>query len=171
MSNSISSGDVWDEYHVIPGGCPTGKRYRKSNATKGVRGEANCNSKLTADQVTMIRRLRQADPKKWPYWKLGKKFGVNQEIAMRICHRTMWKHVEDGIPAEPMGKRHVQVNEKMAAAILAEFDARQPCISAARLISKIATDYDICYSTSYLICMRKHPMAKIIHGPAPAVTA
>lgn len=54
-------------------------------------GELNGRSKLTADQVIEMRKLRKE--KGTTYGKLALKFGISKTIAIKIIKRERWKHI------------------------------------------------------------------------------
>lgn len=58
---------------------------------RGIRGERQHLSKLTADAVTEIRRLRATG---LTYSELGAIFSIRPENASFIARRITWKHVQ-----------------------------------------------------------------------------
>lgn len=54
-------------------------------------GEVNGNSKLTADQVLLIRRLYDYGDHRMR--DLAVTFGVSQRLIFNIIHRKTWKHI------------------------------------------------------------------------------
>lgn len=63
-------------------------------------GEANAFSRLTADDVRAIRRLRghlnrtrlPADAHR-SLTAVAKRYGISKALVSAICHRKAWKHV------------------------------------------------------------------------------
>lgn len=53
-------------------------------------GERNHNAKLTAEQVIEMRRLNTEG---WNYSELGRKFGISNKVAGKICKNQCWKHL------------------------------------------------------------------------------
>lgn len=64
------------------------RKGRKRNV--GVRGEANCNAKLTAVDVLEIRRLNALGTSQA---ELGRRYGITQGVTWRIIHRQSWAHI------------------------------------------------------------------------------
>ena len=52
-------------------------------------GELHPKAVLCDHEVELMRQLREEGPKRWPYSKLGAKFGVDRTTARSICvYRT-----------------------------------------------------------------------------------
>lgn len=66
------------------------ERHSRTTLGKDLRGEKHTGSKLTADQVIEIRRLKAAG---WTYPKLAIKYGMGMTQLCRIVHRKKWAHV------------------------------------------------------------------------------
>lgn len=66
--------------------------------TKGAKGEYNHNVKLTAEQVIEMRGLHKEG---WDCAKLGRRFGISQRVAYKICNNESWKHLLDEVKAAP----------------------------------------------------------------------
>jgi len=63
----------------------------KPGVTVGaLRGEDSPQSKLTADQVREIRRMKESGMGRK---EIAQKFNVTAENVCRICHRLTWKHI------------------------------------------------------------------------------
>jgi hypothetical protein len=56
-------------------------------------GVLNKKSKVTEEQVREIRRLREMNPKKYTFRKLGYLFGISSVNAGFIAKRKNWKHI------------------------------------------------------------------------------
>jgi hypothetical protein len=56
-----------------------------------VRGERVAGSKLTADKVREIRRLRESG---MTYKSIGQRFGINLASVHKITSRQTWAHIE-----------------------------------------------------------------------------
>lgn len=54
-------------------------------------GESNTRSKLTAEQVSELRSLRD---KGWKFHELGARFGITSSHATNIYHRRAWSHIQ-----------------------------------------------------------------------------
>lgn len=61
------------------------------NRDKKARGEKNCNSKLTKEQVLKIRS--EYIPRKVSAYKLAKKYNVNVNTIQKILYRKLWTHI------------------------------------------------------------------------------
>lgn len=48
-------------------------------------GELHHKAKLCDHEVELMRQLREEDPKRWSYRKLGEKFGIDWTTAQSIC--------------------------------------------------------------------------------------
>lgn len=66
------------------------KKGRAKSPNKGTRGEKNPESKLTAEEVSEIRRLA-AVPRSNA--RVGRQFGITGTHVARICKRESWSHV------------------------------------------------------------------------------
>lgn len=66
------------------------ERHAHTYLGKDMRGEKHTSSKLTASEVTEIRRLKAQG---WAYSKLSAKYGVGMTQLCRIVHRQKWAHV------------------------------------------------------------------------------
>jgi hypothetical protein len=106
------------------------------------RGERQGLSKLTADQVVEIRRLRM---ERWSITRLAKKFSVDPSLVARIVTGQIWVHV-DG-PVAPPGKM-TKVTEADVIAIRASHAAGESGIA-------LAARYGISPSMVSLIVKRK----------------
>ncbi len=56
---------------------------RKPSSRRNI-GELHPKAVLTDHEVELLRQLRDEDPKRWSYGKLGEKFGIHRTTARSI---------------------------------------------------------------------------------------
>jgi hypothetical protein len=69
------------------------RHWSYTHPERVARGEKNASSKLTADNVRLLRRLSRDEG--WTARALANRFGVHRATIQDAIHRRTWRHIND----------------------------------------------------------------------------
>ena len=106
-------------------------------------GERNKSSKLTADDVREMRRLRRRTG--LPFAKIGEMYGVRKRAARRAVQGETWAHVDGVLPVKDNG-RVIYPNTKLSESDVIEMRRKRK--QGTHTYRQLASEYGVSFKAA-----------------------